>query len=768
MLRVSRLARLWFFVLGGALACAALTPGCADRTSLFIRITSTELRIPDDIDRIDVTVRGLTTDMYVDRSFPVTTTWPHTVSIRPGMLEFGDVQIFVTAYHADAFVLRRVLTARFTPGFEEVVEVELQLACVGVDCEEGLDCQNGRCIGMRVDGGTPDAGRDAAIDGGIDANVDAPCPDGLVSCGLGNCIDPMNSLEFCGAGPGCAGATACIGSELCVSGVCTLNCPPGQISCLGNCIDPSSNRTFCGATGPRCQNGVECAVGEICAVGTCATTCPEGLYICGGRCIDPFSDFDYCGAGPDCAGGTSCFAGQSCALGVCAASCPAGQISCSGRCIDPTSDRNYCGATADCTGGTTCGSGQVCVGGSCLASCPMGQIACGGRCVDTQTDRVFCGAGPTCMGGVVCTTGQVCMMGRCVTSCPPGQVACDGRCIDPLTDTTYCGASETCTGATACGERQRCTDGVCGCAPPEQDCGGCVDVRLDPFNCGRCGNICDVTEACTGGTCAPLSGGGFTGRFGDTWAVLAFQDVSSLEEFIPRTATDLYAARGPTFGAFEMGTLMWRPETTPPIDLGTNRSFAFLAGGIWMIGERDLLVYQPPPAREWRTVGLLGMDIGTPYMTITDSISLWTANASELVRVAPASMEIVRTPVGFTMTNPRLTYDTPTGRIFFASQGSPTLRSLDPLTRMIRVEATAPGNIGAAFCSDRAGHIYVGSQANPRQIWQYSPASARWRDLPVIPGFPPATTNCGVAEAGQLFVGSDGATSLYRLDLERL
>ncbi|GAB4195937.1 MAG: hypothetical protein OHK0013_02640 [Sandaracinaceae bacterium] len=758
------------FVVVAAAAFATLTPGCADRTSLLIRITSVDLEIPDDVDRLDVTVRGLTSDMYVDRSFPaLTTTWPHSVSIRPGPTEFGDVQIFVTAYRADAFVTRRVLTARFTPGFQETIEVLLERACVDVMCDEGLDCQAGRCIGMRVDAGMPDAGRDAAIDGGVDANADAPCPGGLVSCGFGNCIDPMTSIPFCGAGPGCTGFTPCVGSEICADGVCRLTCPPGQIACEGECIDPSSDRTHCGATAPGCVGGTECAAGELCAVGTCATSCPEGLYACGGRCIDPFSDFTYCGVGPDCTGGTTCLAGESCAFGVCSTTCPPGQIPCSGRCVDPLSDRNYCGARADCTGGTTCPSGQLCAGGACVASCPGGQISCGGRCVDPQTDRVFCGALMNCMGGTSCTSGQECRAGVCVTSCPPGQVACDGRCIDPETDLVYCGAEPGCVGYATCGPRQRCESSMCVCSAPESDCGGvCVDTRFDPANCGMCGRPCDATEACTSGRCSPLTGSGFTGRFGTAWTVLTTGvSLSSLQDYVPRGSTDVYGARGPLFGAWQTELLSWREETTPPIDLGTGRSFASLAGGLWMLTARDILVFSPG-TREWRTTSLLGMDVGTTGMTVTDGTSLWTANSSEIVRVIVAAMTVERIPAGITMTTPRLTYDGPTGRIFYAGVGGSPLRSYDTVRSETRSEGNAPGPIGGAFCSDRAGHLYIGSQANPRQIWQYTPASGRWRDLPLIPSSPAALTNCAVSEAGFLFVAADGANELYRLDLERL
>ena len=123
---------------------------------------------------------------------------------------------------------------------------------------------------------------------------------------------------------------------------------------------------------------------------------------------------------------------------------------------------------------------------------------------------------------------------------------------------------------------------------------------------------------------------------------------------------------------------------------------------------------------------------------------------------------------GATLVSPRVTHDALTARVYFASQGAREVRSYDPVTHAFRVESMAPGNIGAAFCSDRAGHIYIGSQANPAQIWQYNAASGRWQDLPVIGAVVTGTTNCGVAEAGALYVGASPGTQMYKLPLERL
>lgn len=767
MLRRSRW--LWALLLTGAFALAVTDAGCADRTQLLISVSSEDYVIPDDIDRLDFSIVGQTSGMGLDRSFQLAAPWPHSLAIRPGMVESNAILVTITAYHGEDFVTRRVIAQSFASGIDNVVEVVLEGACRDVICEDGNDCQRGRCVGQIVDGGPPiiaDASFDASIDGGVDANMDAPCPAGFTNCG-GVCINPSENPMRCGADLACENYTTCVGNELCIEGACTLYCDPGLINCEGFCVDPQMSRDHCGAFGEHCEGGSVCPAGEYCALGSCSRNCPPGLYLCFGNCIDPQSDRHYCGAGSDCGGGVSCILGEQCSQGACLTACPGGLSACGGRCIDPMSDRLYCGASADCTGGTTCPSGQVCVSGTCGTSCPAPQISCGGRCVDPDSDEGYCGVASDCTGGAVCASGFICTSGVCVPNCPSGQVGCDGRCIDPLSDEQYCGASPTCTGAVVCGPRESCLSGVCGCEAPEESCGmGCVDTRFDPSNCGRCGRMCADGEACSGGACAPLSGGGFTGAFGTTWTTMAYREVNCIQEFIPRGSNDLYSGRGPEFGTYRLDMLSYMAETAPPYSIPTNCSLAYYGGGIFQVTSTDVTFFQPP-SHEWRTAPL-GMDLGPIGMTVTDLDSLWTANSNFLIRGSPATSTVETISVGVTMMAPRLTYDTLTARVYFAGQASTPIRSYDRVTRTLRVEGMAPGNVGAAFCGDRAGHIYVGSQSNPRQLWQFTPASGRWIDLPLLPTGVTGTTNCAVAEDGALYVAASPGTSLFKLSLTRI
>jgi hypothetical protein len=86
--------------------------------------------------------------------------------------------------------------------------------------------------------------------------------------------------------------------------------------------------------------------------------------------------------------------------------------------------------------------------------------------------------------------------------CPTGTVTCSGVCVDLLIDPANCGA---------CGNA--CTFGICAagvctflqaCLSPQVFCGdACVDLQTNPAHCGACGNACQVVETCAGGECQP-------------------------------------------------------------------------------------------------------------------------------------------------------------------------------------------------------------------------------------------------------------------------
>ncbi|KAK9413951.1 putative Apple-like protein [Seiridium unicorne] len=107
---------------------------------------------------------------------------------------------------------------------------------------------------------------------------------------------------------------------------------------------------------------------------------------------------------------------------------------------------------------------------------------------------------------------------------------------------------------TQCGANSACHSGVCGC--PKDQCGKtCLDLRNNPNNCGKCGNVCDPKYCISGqcykpnpDECAPDQGvtnGDFsTWKYGfENWTLSAYGD-SVLKTDIKFTASSYTTATG--------------------------------------------------------------------------------------------------------------------------------------------------------------------------------------------------------------------------------
>ncbi|MBI4703133.1 MAG: hypothetical protein HY744_18605 [Deltaproteobacteria bacterium] len=184
----------------------------------------------------------------------------------------------------------------------------------------------------------------------------------------------------------------------------------------------------------------------------------------------------------EAAGGAGAVAGTSASHPV---ACPPGLTSCDGKCVDPATDWDNCGGC-----GAACGGGTVC---------------CGGECVDTATDGDNCGAcGQACEPGWTTPTGhqcgaQICSSGMCALDCAGDTCVCGGKCVDVMVDPANCGDC-----GIECGPGEICSAGKCtfSCAGGTTKCGKkCVDTNLDPENCGGCGNACQPGQSCQNGGC---------------------------------------------------------------------------------------------------------------------------------------------------------------------------------------------------------------------------------------------------------------------------
>jgi hypothetical protein len=208
-----------------------------------------------------------------------------------------------------------------------------------------------------------------------------------------------------------------------------------------------------------------------------------------------------------------CSAGQHCANGICGAECyqdqdcafPGEACDDRGRCIPGGGDADTdvdVDSDSDTDTSTLCDFPYTECNSSCvlLDSDPSNCGGCGIACDDS--DRA-----PSCVDGD-CVCGVTACLGT------PDDLCCfsggANRCVDTQTDGLNCGGcgwscesdttADCVAGSCTCG-----TDGVCSGLADDTCCDtgggvhGCVDMNVDPENCGFCGNVCDTDR---GGECS--------------------------------------------------------------------------------------------------------------------------------------------------------------------------------------------------------------------------------------------------------------------------
>ena len=210
------------------IAALALTASCvADRTEIVVSV-DTDLRAPDLIDEIQITVEPPDSAMprqSVARLGAGEPPLPRTLGLVHESGPLGPFAIRVAGRRGGADVIERRARTSFVEGRTLLLRMDLLGACVGVTCGEGLTCKTGGCSAIDVapenlpewsgtptplDGSAPgqDAGPREDAGDGVDAGgSDAGCVPATESCnGTDDDCDgmvdegfPLTTPDNCGA-----------------------------------------------------------------------------------------------------------------------------------------------------------------------------------------------------------------------------------------------------------------------------------------------------------------------------------------------------------------------------------------------------------------------------------------------------------------------------------------------------------------------------------------------------------------------------------------
>ncbi len=356
------------------------------------------------------------------------------------------------------------------------------------------------------------------------------CNSGRTACGTGaatTCPDVMTDPANCGA---CG--NACPDAQLCVAGRCQIDCPAPSTICVAtdvmSCINTANDTAHCGRCDNACPtpaNATAACNASTCGIGACATGFADCDSAAANGCeVNTTNTLTSCGTcGTVCAPPANATA--TCEDSACGFTCLMGFADCDGVASNGcevvlASDVNACGAC-----GMMCpplaNASPSCALGTCgIGSCAMNFADCDGV-VSTGCETALLTT-PTACGacGRVCTTPNAtagCAGGSCtVTACAAGFADCDANaangCEVNTTNTpTSCGAcGRVC--ATPAHAIPTCGGSSCGftCVAGFADCdglpaNGCETDLSAPASCGRCGNVCTVsngTPACAMGTCS--------------------------------------------------------------------------------------------------------------------------------------------------------------------------------------------------------------------------------------------------------------------------
>ena len=384
----------------------------------------------------------------------------------------------------------------------------------GVSCNDGDACsQSDACAGGKCVGGVAlgcDDGNPCTTDG-CDANK--------------GCIHNNNTLP-------CSDGNVCTTGDVCLNAVCTakaaLNCDDSN-ACTTDFCDAKAGCAHAAAVGIPCSDGDACTQGDVCADSVCKVgaplACDDGNPCTTDGC-DPAKGCIHNVNILPCSDGNVCTTGDVCVNSVCtpkaALDCDDSNICTSDFCDAKTGCGHASAAGIQCNDGNACTAADKCTNGQCQGG---GQLPCsdGNICTDDGCDpKSGCTFSPNliaCNDGNACTDSDACQGGGCkagkpldcndantctVDLCDPAKGCAYQKVVDatPCNDGDLCTVSDKCTGGIClpgtklvCNDSQVCTTDTCdvkiGCVyTPLADGIACDDV-----------NICTLVDKCAAGKC---------------------------------------------------------------------------------------------------------------------------------------------------------------------------------------------------------------------------------------------------------------------------
>jgi hypothetical protein len=288
------LAALAVGVMLGAASCKNA------RTETVIVITTSGLRIPDDVDAVHVQLTDVqASDPLWDTVYTICTdtittgcvTMPFTMTLIPGLKAPSDTtRIVVSAQRSQADVIRDAALFTFTPSESLRLDFVLYGNCLGkLDCADTNQvCELDRsCMPIHPVpfGGEPDLAQPSSRDLGVALPSDMKSsshdlagadllmslmPD-LAAPDLASCTDTCGTscgVTVCGQACTCNSVTTCISmthqchtcgtvGDICCPGPTTGTCRD-QSACNGNMCECGNVGEPCCANGPQCNNSLTC------------------------------------------------------------------------------------------------------------------------------------------------------------------------------------------------------------------------------------------------------------------------------------------------------------------------------------------------------------------------------------------------------------------------------------------------------------------------------------------------------------------------------